>query len=66
MAMSYTVSPVHTEDYFVNLAVELQKMGADVICIKDMANLLLPYNAYTLVKRLKKEVTVPRSGSPNR
>ncbi len=59
VAMSYTVSPVHTEDYFVNLAVELQKMGADVICIKDMANLLLPYNAYTLVKRLKKEVTVP-------
>ena len=42
VAMSYTVSPVHTEDYFVNLAVELQKMGADVICIKDMANLLLP------------------------
>ena len=42
-----------------NLAVELQKMGADVICIKDMANLLLPYNAYTLVKRLRKDVTVP-------
>ncbi len=57
--MSYTVSPVHTEDYFVNLAVELQKMGVDIICIKDMANLLLPYNAYTLVKRLKREVTVP-------
>ena len=55
----YADDVVHTEDYFVNLAVELQKMGADVICIKDMANLLLPYNAYTLVKRLKKEVTVP-------
>ena len=59
VAMSYTLSPVHTEDYFVKLAVELQKMGADIICIKDMANLLLPYNAYTLVKRLKREVSVP-------
>lgn len=59
VAMSYTVSPVHTEDYFVDLAIELQKMGADIICIKDMADLLLPYNAYTLIKRLKKEVTVP-------
>ncbi len=59
VAMSYTLSPVHTEDYFVKLAVELQKLGADIICIKDMANLLLPYNAYTLVKRLKREVSVP-------
>ncbi len=57
--MSYTISPVHNEDYFVKLANELEKMGADVICIKDMANLLLPYDAYTLVKRLKEEVSVP-------
>ena len=53
MAMSYTVSPVHTEEYFVNLALEYEKMGADNICIKDMANLLLPYQAYSLVKKLK-------------
>ena len=53
VAMSYTVSPVHTEEYFVNLALELEKMGADNICIKDMANLLLPYQAYSLVKKLK-------------
>ena len=53
MAMSYTLSPVHTEEYFVNLALEYEKMGADNICIKDMANLLLPYQAYSLVKKLK-------------
>ncbi len=53
VAMSYTVSPVHTEEYFVNLALELEKMGADNICIKDMANLLLPYQAFSLVKKLK-------------
>ncbi|MGI6706848.1 MAG: oxaloacetate decarboxylase subunit alpha [Clostridia bacterium] len=58
-AMSYTISPVHTLDYFVNLAVELEKMGADIICIKDMANLLLPYDAYELVKKLKEAVKVP-------
>lgn len=55
-AISYTISPVHDEDYFVKLAKELVQMGADVICIKDMANLLLPYAAYSLVSRLKKEL----------
>ena len=59
VAMSYTISPVHTEDYFVNLAIQLERMGADTICIKDMANLLLPYSAYSLVKKLKKSVKVP-------
>ncbi len=58
-AISYTVSPVHNEDYFVKLAKELVEMGADTICIKDMANLLLPYDAYSLVSRLKKDVNVP-------
>ena len=58
-AISYTTSPVHNEDYFVKLAMELDKMGADVICIKDMANLLLPYDAYSLVKKLKENVSVP-------
>jgi len=52
-AISYTTSPVHTTDYFVKLAKELESMGADNICIKDMANLLLPYTAYDLVKKLK-------------
>lgn len=58
-AISYTVSPVHSEEYFVELAKKLEKMGADTICIKDMANLLLPYDAYSLVKKLKAEVKVP-------
>ncbi|MGN0557586.1 MAG: pyruvate carboxylase subunit B, partial [Acutalibacteraceae bacterium] len=58
-AISYTVSPVHDEDYFVNLANTLAEMGADTICIKDMANLLLPYDAYSLVKKLKANVGVP-------
>ncbi len=58
-AISYTTSPVHTRAYFVKLAKELEKMGADTICIKDMANLLLPYEAYELVKELKKAVKVP-------
>ncbi len=58
-ALSYTESPVHNEEYFVKLAKDLEGMGADVICIKDMANLLLPYDAYSLVKRLKENVKVP-------
>ena len=58
-AISYTVSPVHNLDYFVKLSCELEKMGADSICIKDMANLLLPYDAYELVKKLKENVSVP-------
>ena len=58
-AISYTVSPVHNEEYFVDLAMKLEEMGADTICIKDMANLLLPYDAYSLVKALKAKVGVP-------
>ena len=58
-ALSYTISPIHDETYFVKLAKELEQMGADAICIKDMANLLLPMEAYSLVKALKKTVSVP-------
>lgn len=58
-AISYTTSPVHTIDYFVDLACKLEEMGADIICIKDMANILLPYTAYELVKKLKAKVKVP-------
>lgn len=53
-AISYTTSPVHTTEYFVNLAKQLESMGADNICIKDMANLLLPFTAYDVVSKLKK------------
>lgn len=55
-AISYTTSPVHTVDYFVKLAKQFEDMGADNICIKDMANLLLPFTAYDLVKKLKAEL----------
>ncbi len=58
-AISYTVSPVHNIDYFVKLSQTLEKMGADSICIKDMANLLLPYDCYELVKKLKENISVP-------
>ncbi|MDR3292749.1 MAG: oxaloacetate decarboxylase subunit alpha [Clostridiales bacterium] len=57
--ISYTTSPVHTRQYFIDMAVELEKMGADTIAIKDMANLLLPYEAYALVKGLKERVKCP-------
>ena len=58
-AMSYTTSPVHSEKYFVEKAAILEQMGADTICIKDMANLLLPAAAYSLVKKLKERVSIP-------
>lgn len=58
-ALCYTTSKVHTVDYFVDLAVKLESMGADIICIKDMANLLLPYTAYDLVSRIKDKVKIP-------
>ena len=58
-AISYTISPVHNNDFFVKLAKEYESCGADSICIKDMAGLLTPYNAFELVKRLKKAVKIP-------
>ena len=58
-AISYTISPVHSEEHFVELAMKLEEMGADIICIKDMANLLLPYNAFSLVSAIKKRVSLP-------
>lgn len=58
-ALCYTTSKVHTIDYFVNLAEQLERMGADIICIKDMANLLLPYTAYELVSRIKEKIKIP-------
>lgn len=58
-AISYTISPVHTTESFVKMAKELENMGADSICIKDMAGLLVPYTAYDLVSALKKNVKIP-------
>ncbi len=55
----YTISPYHKDEDFVKLGKELVQMGADSICIKDMAGLLRPYSAYNLVKALKAEISVP-------
>ena len=59
LAISYTISPVHTVEYYKNLALEMQEMGADSIAIKDMSGILLPEFAYTLVKELKLILRVP-------
>ena len=58
-AFSYTTGPVYTMDYYSEYAKRLESMGADSICIKDMAGLLKPYDAYELVKTLKESVKVP-------
>ena len=58
-AISYTTGPVYTNDYYCGYAKTLENMGADSICIKDMAGLLKPYDAYELVKALKETVKVP-------
>lgn len=59
VAVSYTTSPVHNIDYFVKYAKALEETGADSICIKDMAGLLVPYETYDLVKALKETVKIP-------
>jgi len=58
-AISYTISPVHNIPFFVDLAKEYENCGADSICIKDMAGLLIPYEAEKLVKELKSAVKIP-------
>ena len=58
-AICYTTSPYHTNEAFAEYAKQLEEMGADSICIKDMSGLLLPYTAYDLVKKLKETVSIP-------
>ncbi len=55
----YTISPVHNIESYVKMAKELEERGANSICIKDMAGLLLPYEAYDLVKAMKETVKIP-------
>lgn len=55
----YTISPVHNIESFVKMAKDLENMGADSICIKDMAGLLKPYVAYDLITAMKKSVKIP-------
>ncbi len=57
--ISYTVSPVHSVDMWVNMARQLEDMGCDSICIKDMAGLLKPYDCEELVTRIKEAVKIP-------
>ncbi len=57
--ISYTTSPVHTLDMWVDLGKQIEDMGAHSICIKDMAGLLKPYEAFELVTRLKKSTKIP-------
>ena len=57
--LSYTVSPVHNMDYWVDMGRRLEDMGCHSICIKDMAGLLKPYVAFELVSRLKETVSLP-------
>ncbi len=57
--ISYTLSPVHSLDYWLDLAEKIAALGADSICIKDMAGLLNPYTAFELVTRLKHSLKIP-------
>lgn len=58
-AISYTTGPVFDNGYFVDFAKTLENMGADSICVKDMAGLLTPYAAFDLIKALKDSVNIP-------
>lgn len=58
-AISYTTSEIHTVDYFVNLAKEMANIGADSICIKDMAGVLTPQTSFELVSRIKDSIDLP-------
>ena len=59
IALSYTTSPVHTVEYYVSLAKEIEAMGADSLCIKDMAGVLLPEDAYQLISQIKANTKLP-------
>ena len=58
-SLCITHSPIHTVEYYTNMALELIKLGADEICIKDMAGLLVPYKATELVQALKEGSSLP-------
>lgn len=58
-ALSYTVSPVHTLDTYLEFAQQLKDLGADTICIKDMAGMLTPFRTEKMVLALKKEIGLP-------
>ena len=59
VAISYTVSEVHTISYFANMCKIIEDFGADSICIKDMAGILTPFEAYELVRQIRKVTSIP-------
>jgi pyruvate/oxaloacetate carboxyltransferase len=55
----YTISPVHSPDYFLRIAEKLADMGVQIICLKDMGGLLAPYAAYEIIKKIKSRIPLP-------
>ena len=55
----YTISPVHSPDYFLHVAEKLADMGVQIICLKDMGGLLAPYAAYEIIKKIKSRIPLP-------
>ena len=58
-AISYTISPVHNTEHYLKVAKQMEDMGADSICLKDMSGILTPYYAFELITKLKELVKVP-------
>ena len=58
-AVCYTISPVHSPDYFLRVAEKLADMGVQIICLKDMAGMLAPYAAYEIIKKIKARIPLP-------
>lgn len=59
IALSYTISPVHSIEYYIELAKKAEAMGADSLCIKDMSGILMPDVAYKLISALKSTISIP-------
>lgn len=59
VALAYTIGDAYTEEYWMNMAKTIEEMGADSICIKDMAGLLVPYEADKLIRALKSATKLP-------
>lgn len=58
-AVCYTISPVHSPEYFLRVAEKLADMGVQIICLKDMAGMLAPYAAYEIIKKIKSRISLP-------
>jgi pyruvate/oxaloacetate carboxyltransferase len=58
-SVCYTISPVHSPDYFLRVAEKLADMGVQILCLKDMAGMLAPYAAYEIIKKIKSRISLP-------